>query len=373
VSMGRGEVETLMSTDGHLTNWHYDFQENFTIQLSGIKRWSLQQGTIKDPIRGCTPHYAAPESVESQLKAAHLDDPTFRFGLPQTNVTAKGDIVSIDVKPGDVFYFPAGMWHKVETIEPGVSINVSLMASNYAAVTCQALQHYLLKDKRWREPVLNNKENRAVDHLKMLLKELPSMIQDLERNGGAEAVLPPILTFPPRLQSVGQEGDWENVSDNDNSTHSMPDDAGEEESGPVVQAGELEEDNDIVVDPADFDRYPGEWSLDLKAGAKIKIVKNPLAALHTSEEITSFYEDTEEGDIDKAYVLNVNYAGNEMHNSVVRVVFRDTDEGFVQMLYKKEREIGEFAIDTVVSESNSAHLKFLTFHGYLQILNGERG
>jgi hypothetical protein len=235
------------------------------------------------------------------------------------------------------------------------------------------LQHYLLKDKRWREPVLNNKENRAVDHLKMLLKELPSMIQDLERNGGAEAVLPPILTFPPRLQSIEKEGDWENVSNNDNSTHSMPDDAGEEESGPVVQAGELEEDNDIVVDPADFDRYPGEWSLDLKAGAKIKIVKNPLAALHTSEEITSFYEDTEEGDIDKAYVLNVNYAGNEMHNSVVRVVFRDTDEGFVQMLYKKEREIGEFAIDTVVSESNSAHLKFLTFHGYLQILNGERG
>ena len=145
ISLGRGEVEAFVSTPDHITNWHYDFQENFTIQLSGIKRWTIQQGMIRDPIRGCTPHYASPEAVESQLKAAHLFDRKFQFGYPKTGTTASGQVVSIDVKPGDVFYFPAGMWHKVETIEPGVSINVSLMATNYATVVSQAIQHILHK------------------------------------------------------------------------------------------------------------------------------------------------------------------------------------------------------------------------------------
>lgn len=364
ISMGRGEVETFISTDGHLTNWHFDFQENFTIQLSGVKRWTLQQGTIRDPIRGCTPHYASPESVESQLKAAHLFDTKFRFGFPETGVTAKGNVVSIDVKPGDVFYFPAGMWHKVETIEPGVSINVSLMASNYASVTCQALQQFLFKDERWREPIVNNSRKSAVDHLKALLKDLPTMIQNLENNGkGAKSILPPILTFAPQFQAVG-EGTWENVQEeNGNSSEGNDEsDTFSEEDGPLS----MESENEVtdIIDPLEFESYPNGWELDLKIGSKVEVSKNPLAALHRLDEIISFYGSIENNE-NRVYVMNINYAGNEMHQSAVRVVFQDNDEGLLKELYEKERRKGSFEFVLKVSDSNVLHLKFLVYHGYL--------
>jgi hypothetical protein len=33
----RGEIETFVSRKGHLTNWHFDYMENFTYQLAGKK------------------------------------------------------------------------------------------------------------------------------------------------------------------------------------------------------------------------------------------------------------------------------------------------------------------------------------------------
>ncbi|KAL3944643.1 MAG: hypothetical protein SGBAC_001303 [Bacillariaceae sp.] len=371
ISMGRGEVETFISTEHHLTNWHYDFQENFTIQLSGTKRWTLQQGTIKDPIRGCTPHYAAPEAVESQLKAAHLFDRKFRFGFPETNVTAIGSVQSIDVKPGDVFYFPAGMWHKVETIHPGVSINVSLMACNFASVTSQAIHQLLFQDKRWRQPVLNNSRVAAVDHLKALLKDLPSLIQRLEQNGGAEAILPPILTHPPNFRSAGDgEDSWEDIETdcgNDGGEGASRDHDG----GSAQSDEDKEEDN--ALDPMEFDSFPENWSYNLKLGETVEVSRNPLAALHKVSETTSFYtiEDNKnnEDDGEGIFVLNVNYAGNEMHQSAVRVVFRDNDASFVQSLYCNERQNVNATKSIKVSEKNECHLKFLVFHGYFQILD----
>lgn len=31
----RGEIEVFASRKGHVTDWHFDFQENFTVQLQG--------------------------------------------------------------------------------------------------------------------------------------------------------------------------------------------------------------------------------------------------------------------------------------------------------------------------------------------------
>jgi hypothetical protein len=381
ISMGRGEVETFLSTDGHLTNWHYDFQENFTIQLSGIKRWTLQQGTIQDPVRGCTPHYAAPEAVESQLKAAHLIDQKFRFGYPETGVTARGDVMSIDVKPGDTFYFPAGMWHKVETIEPGVSINVSLMASNYATVTCQALQHFLLKEKGWREPVLNSSTTSAIDHLKSLLKDLPSLIKDLERSGcGAEAIIPPILQYPPRF-SLAEDDDWENAEEGGGGSGENHMDA--EEDGEAVgnddesdndadvedEQDGVDDDSEGVIDPHEFDNYPSDWKLEVFEPGNFMLQPNPLSTLHRMDEITAFYKKGNQSREENIFVLNVNYAGNEMHQSAVRVVFRDSKANFVQMLLDSVRMAGGNEMVLPITDAEIPHMKFLVYHGYIQIIH----
>jgi Cupin-like domain len=218
-AMGRGEVETFLSSRaGHVTDWHYDFQENFTLQLSGVKRWSLQSNsTVRHPLRACTPHYrnTPADVIELQVLAGRLTDPNFQFsrdevGASRPAATETTTVETVDLNPGDILYFPAGMWHKVEVIEPGVSINVSLMAATYANITCQALQHVLLQKSEWRECVHNNpavsRDGRrdVVQRLKSLLKALPGIIQDFEHNGGAESILPPVLRLPQMGVSMAE-------------------------------------------------------------------------------------------------------------------------------------------------------------------------
>ncbi len=209
-SMGRGEVETFIGTKHHLTNWHIDFQENFTIQLSGCKKWTLKQSTIKHPLRGITPHYKnTNDVVENQLLASKLSIPNFNYNYGEGESNSFGDEVEIILNAGDVLYFPAGMWHKVETMEYGVSINISLMGSNYASVVCEALEHLLLKKDEWREIICNKKTNKADDigdasasddtvdpvitKLDSLLKGLPDIIREFQQGGGAQCILPPVL------------------------------------------------------------------------------------------------------------------------------------------------------------------------------------
>jgi len=355
--LGRGEVEVFMSAvAGHQTDWHYDFQENFTIQLSGVKEWTLQHSTVKHPLRGVTPHYYCPETVEPQLKAAHLADPKFLFDHPQVGVNALGDTETVVVRPGDVLYFPAGMWHKVQVNEPGVSINISLMATNYATLTCQTLQHYLLKKEEWRESVVNSLENDVIAKLKTLLMELPGIIQDFEKQGGAEAMIPPATRHGCALPIR------EYTSSEEEEKHDDDDD---------------EEIEEIIDCRKPKNRSLSKFSAqDLRAQMKShRLARNPLASLLREEEILSFYkkgddesENQVEEDIDdddsEVYVLNVNYAGNECHESAVRVRLRGSGVLF-QAAASKEDSPLPASDDWIDSEAERLALGYLVYYGYL--------
>jgi len=185
VALARGEVEVFCTNAPHTTGWHTDFQENFTLQLSGVKEWRLQKAHVKHPIRGCTPHYAV-TMRESQTKAVHLCDSNTSWKRPED------EEIVVKLTPGDVLYHPAGIWHSVQSVEPGISINVSLMATNYATLTSQAIQHVLQKDARFRQVVRHD-----AAHLEDLLRNaLPELIEQLT----GPSILPPVL-------SMGQEED----------------------------------------------------------------------------------------------------------------------------------------------------------------------
>jgi hypothetical protein len=139
-TLGRGEVELFIGaknpgekskssekpTNGdktnnkHTTGAHTDFQENFTIQLSGVKRWTLRRGRVRHPLRATTPHYCREASViENQLKIARLScmagdaskDVTGNYGFEYNDNNAYGPEQVVTLYPGDVLYFPSGMWH----------------------------------------------------------------------------------------------------------------------------------------------------------------------------------------------------------------------------------------------------------------------
>lgn len=354
VVLGRGEVEVFMGTSKHITDWHYDFQENFTLQLTGVKKWTLQQGSVRHPLRGCTPHYKAPDVLESQVKAAHLADEKFQFGAPQEGINARGRVQEICMNPGDMLYFPAGMWHKVETIEPGVSINVSLMATNYATLVGQALQHYLLTKDEWRETVVSvptSNGSNALEHLQTLLRELPAELDKLNRMNFAEQILPPVVRLPPALELVSYQDEEEN--DQDEGANNQVSDEGTER---VVFV------NSFVA--------PENWLLTSSGGGQFVI--NKLASMVRMSDIKPFYSiDENAKGTSSLYVLNVNYGGNEMHESTVRVILEDSQGNLERFVDGQPRcdPLGPFEDNDIecwqkcliyygffISKSNASHV-----------------
>ncbi len=396
--MGRGEVETFIGTEGHVTDWHIDFQENFTIQLSGSKKWYLKQSPMKHPLRGVTPHYSNTEDViENQLKASKLSSsaPNFGYDFEENNLSGGassnsfGNIDCVTLNQGDVLYFPAGMWHKVETLEYGVSINISLMGSNYASVVCDAMEHLLLKRDEWREVICNknttkcksrtggngkvqDNANKSMHHesdivvqkLESLLSELPGIISEFHRNGGANFILPPVLRHAPRY--VLSSEDNENIDDNsfsddnkldcvkevskdmsDNDDDNVDDEDEnksdlDEDDGRIEHEEEDDDDdeNDNVVDIELFE-CPEDRNY-CRPSLSHKLVKNPLATIMKMTDVTSFYSNRKlsinhaKHKLDHLFILNVSYAGNEMHESCIRTIFLDRSEA-LESIWKIEQ------------------------------------
>jgi len=356
-----------VGTDGdkakkHNTGWHTDFQENFTIQLSGIKRWTLRRGRVRHPLRGTTPHYARDASVvENQLKVARLSclggnssteataspEGIFNgsYGFEYGENNAHGPEQTITLHPGDVLYFPSGMWHRVETIEPGVSLNVSLMGTTYATLVCDALQHLLVgKEEGWREVVTSRPgvEDGAPGRLQGLLGGLSRLVDDFVRKeGGARSLLPPALCYPPlggeeegSLEGEGGGDIDEDCDSNEEENESSSDEGSGPMNGQMEGDSDDEEDGDApssgIIIPIDDFEGPSGWTCSRPPNATL--VKNPLASLISMAEIAghhhqpkSLNDTISNGDnhkkITKHYALNVNFAGNEMMESHIRVIF----------------------------------------------------
>ena len=331
----------------------------------------MKQSTLKHPLRGVTPHYKnANDVIENQLKTSRLSNSKFVYGKQDEMENAFGDEVEIIMNAGDVLYFPAGMWHKVETLEYGVSINVSLMGSNFASVVCGAIEHLLLKKDEWREVVCNRNtvssenisaiKNRissntmseghvVVEKLDKLLGELPDIIRDFKNNGGAEFILPPVLRRAPNYVLANEDG--ENEEDGDNLVDEKDEDDDrmgqnvEDENEDNQQEGDEYDEEEAIDDVEDDD----DQMIDLKTfqcpddcnyrrpSPDHKLEKNPLALIMKMTDITSFDSTNNRDDNNEnQYIMNLSYVGNEQHESSVRVLLRD-DTGILESLCKLEQ------------------------------------
>ena len=381
-TMGHGEVETFVGTKGHFTNWHTDFQENFTIQLSGSKKWKLKQCTVKHPVRGCTPHYGKVAGVvENQLKLARLSDKTFSFDHPNDS-NSYGNIEEVIMNTGDILYFPAGMWHSVETLTPGISINISLMSTNYADIVTKALHHYLLTQDEWRESITtlssscqsNNDNNHnglvpVMEKLQSLFQTLPQITKQLVQNNFQECIIPPVLRHPPKFQHVNDDDDDDDnggISGSDKSDSESMDETNQYHSDNDKDDLSAEESSDFIDETnnddsfLDHDEYnndsedeeglvrietgsfqsPNEWAEEEKMISQhlengTALLMNPLASLIPMKDIVSYYDSTtamsqqqqqhrDGGILNDKYMLNVNFGGHDNFQSSVRVILVDT-------------------------------------------------
>lgn len=210
----RGEIEMFYSRCGHVTDFHTDFQENFTVQLSGSKKWLFAPSSLTNPLRGVTPHFQTDSSSssipEQQLKMARLCDPSFCANSIPTHGTAAYEEVTLYA--GDVLYHPAGVWHRVQSTEDSLSMNFSLTTATYADIFCSTLHQQLSANPLFRSRVLSDEAGhlKSLDVLAQLLKDIPSILTRLSPSG----ILPPCTTYAGNADFIVQN----DVEDDENSS-----------------------------------------------------------------------------------------------------------------------------------------------------------
>ena len=201
----RSEVETFASRAGHVTHWHFDYMENFTLQLRGTKRWRLKRSAVGVPVRGCTPQWGAASAAvrtaaeqQAKLHAQHASGGTFEAAPPDAFFADADEVV---VRPGSVLYVPAGTWHRVECDEDSLSINVSLMGTTWADHVADALRQRLLTHAAARAPVcmasVADGRRQLRDVLKVASRELAAL---------APADLLPQALALPRVERLALPG-----------------------------------------------------------------------------------------------------------------------------------------------------------------------
>jgi ribosomal protein L16 Arg81 hydroxylase len=152
---------------------HFDKNENFTIQLTGAKRWQVGE----TPMVACAPDsYTLGSSVITPVLA------------PLLAGAQRPPERTVDLKPGTLLYVPRGTVHHTGAGEPSWSLNLSYTVSTWLDLLQAGLQQRLAASPRWRGMVTGAGGDtcaRDANRLPELLAELRVLLDD---PGEAEAL-----------------------------------------------------------------------------------------------------------------------------------------------------------------------------------------
>ena len=214
-----GDIEIFAVQGKHSTPWHFDGQENFTIQLVGTKRWRFCPSQVTDPLTNLHPSSTNITSIEDDIKVHHsyctapLDvqnvpgirhyqqneqtikqtlatNPTSTsshntISSPNTSQQPHDQVTTVVLRPGSILYVPAGWWHAVdsEDDEGSLSMNFSISGGRWNDFFLRRFIQLLWNQPEWREritvPSGNIEETR--NHFTNLLNKLPTILQEAQQ------------------------------------------------------------------------------------------------------------------------------------------------------------------------------------------------
>jgi len=158
-----GDCEAFAVRGTSLSPWHWDAQDNFCVQLTGAKRWSLAASGVCDPVTNLHPSAANSRAAAFEARvhaacglppAALLPPGAAPAGAPQPSAP----LATFTMRAGSVLYLPAGMWHRVEALggddggggREGVSLHVNISLSGGGRWSDFVLRR--LAPVLWRQP-----------------------------------------------------------------------------------------------------------------------------------------------------------------------------------------------------------------------------
>ena len=160
---------------------HFDKNENFTIQLTGAKRWQVGE----TPMVACAP--------ESYTLGSSVILPALAPLLAEARRPPER---TVDLKPGTLLYVPRGTVHHTGAGEPSWSLNLSYCPATWLELLQAGLQARLAASPRWRGIITGvggDPAARDANRLPELLAELRALLDDPEE---AEALARSFLGRP---------------------------------------------------------------------------------------------------------------------------------------------------------------------------------
>lgn len=177
------------SSRSNVTACHFDQIDNFTVQLSGTKRWRYAPNRhVRLPVVNYNVKTPRPYNEEMWLYSSRELPTKLPDGAELVELTA-----------GQMIYLPRGMWHEVESVGDSVSLLFGFGACTWIDVLLPALRTLLLRQEEWRESALLLEDDggaeRAQASLRPLLKKLARMLTELD----PADVLPAVRQPDPRV------------------------------------------------------------------------------------------------------------------------------------------------------------------------------
>ena len=147
-------------TGGQPTDWHFDNNHNFTIQLFGQKEWQVapafHETNGEEKFHSSAGKQSSSEFVVgSRSRIGLLNKPKNRFeqvvlgaaSIPEVNPmravaiqekTLQPELSTYRLEEGCILYLPPGWWHEVRCVGAGTSISADLRVGNIAAAKWNA-------------------------------------------------------------------------------------------------------------------------------------------------------------------------------------------------------------------------------------------
>jgi len=123
------------------TRWHFDWLENFTVQLQGTKTWRVAPNRqVPLPMENWVTRQAVSDAMR-----AYVPDALPREAPPE-------EVETVRLRPGSMLYLPRGYWHTAEA-STGDSLSVTFLYPPAAWVTrlLPGLRERLTALPAWRE------------------------------------------------------------------------------------------------------------------------------------------------------------------------------------------------------------------------------
>ena len=227
-----GDLEIFAVYQKHITPWHFDAQENFTIQLTGYKKWTLIKAPLLDPITNYHPlssNYQAKKNnflINNLCHHHHHKQSSSLFYQHFINeddqyVYLKNDIklskITFILRPGSTLYIPAGYYHYVECDQQSLSMNFSIDCTRYIDLFLNRFKVMLWQDSLWRKRIclstelgLNHEQAQPFNHAKAIERIANQQFQQLLNTLPLKLSKLTSSDFLPSLQFTSNKQDVSN-------------------------------------------------------------------------------------------------------------------------------------------------------------------